>query len=490
MNSSLQPRLGANPAHHCSAANALPSQSFLCWLLMIALVCCAASTRAQTTAAVSPAASAGQAILLEVTGAIGPATTEYLVRGLEQAVGQDAAVVILRIDTPGGLVSSLRDINRHILASPIPVIAFVAPGGAQAASAGTYIVYASHLAAMAPATNLGAATPVQMGGAPSGEPPPPSPDPKVKQGEDESPVRRTDPRESKAENDAVAYIRSLAALQGRNADWAESAVREAASLPAQQAQEQGVVEILAQDVDELLQKAHGRTVNLQGKPVTLSTQDLTVTTVEPNWRARLLATITNPNLAYILLLLGIYGIIFELMSPGAIFPGSLGAVALITALFALNMLPINYAGIGLLILGIGMMVAEAFVSSFGILGIGGLLIFGVGSVFLFDTGIPGFSLSPTVIVVVSLASLGLMVLMATAAVRAHRRRVVSGDATLVDTVGKVLQWSGKRGLVQIHGETWQAVSEHPLSPSTAVRVIRRDGLVLTVAPQPDTTQGD
>lgn len=489
MNSSLQPRVGAH-SHPSPGlpSRALPLPYVFCWLLVIALACGLASARSQASEAPSPAASGRHAILLEVTGAIGPATTEYLERGLDQAAAEDAAVVILRVDTPGGLVSSLRDINRHILASRVPIIAFVAPGGAQAASAGTYIVYASHLAAMAPATNLGAATPVQMGGAPSDEPA--SPDPKAGQGKDEGTTRSTDPRDSKAENDAVAYIRSLAALQGRNADWAESAVREAASLPAQQALEQGVVEILAQDVDELLQKAHGRTVNLQGKPVTLSTQGLAVTTVEPNWRARLLATITNPNLAYILLLLGIYGIVFELMNPGAIFPGSLGAVALITALFALNMLPINYAGIGLLVLGIGMMIAEAFVSSFGILGIGGLLIFGVGSVFLFDTGIPGFALSPTVIVVAGLASLGLMALMATAAVRAHRRRVVSGDATLVDTIGRVIQWSGNRGLVQVHGETWQAVSEHALSPRTAVRVTRRDGLVLTVVPQPDTPQGD
>lgn len=488
MNSSLQPRLAADVVLHVGPGHALPLQSLFCWLLAIVLACCIAPAQAQATEAPAPATGARQAILLEITGAIGPATTEYLERGLEQATAQNAAVVILRIDTPGGLVSSLRDINRHILASAIPIIAFVAPGGAQAASAGTYIVYASHLAAMAPATNLGAATPVQMGGAPSGEPASPGTD--AGKGNDDSAAQRADPRDSKAENDAVAYIRSLADLQGRNADWAESAVREAASLPAQQALEQGVVEILAQDVGELLQKAHGRTVNLQGKSVTLATQDLAVTTVEPNWRSRLLATITNPNLAYILLLLGIYGIVFELMSPGAIFPGSLGAVALVTALFALNMLPINYAGIGLLVLGIGMMIAEAFVSSFGILGIGGLLIFGVGSVFLFDTGIPGFALSPTVIVVAGLASLGLMVLMATAAVRAHRRRVVSGDATLVDTVGKVLQWSGNRGLVQIHGETWQAVSEHPLSPRTSVRIIRRDGLVLTVVPQHDTTQGD
>lgn len=487
MNASLQPCPVATPALDAGTTRRLSLHALLCWLLAVVVACSMAPARAQATEAPPAVPEARSAVLLEITGAIGPATTQYLVRGLEQAVAQDAAVVILRIDTPGGLVSSLRDINRHILASAIPIIAFVAPGGAQAASAGTYIVYASHLAAMAPATNMGAATPVQMGGAPSGEPA--SPDPKTGKSDDGK-GRRADPRDSKAENDAVAYIRSLAALQGRNADWAESAVRDAASLPAQQALEQGVVEILAQDLDELLQKAHGRTVNLQGRPVTLSTQDLAVTTLEPNWRARLLATITNPNLAYILLLLGIYGIVFELMNPGAIFPGSLGAVALITALFALNMLPINYAGIGLLILGIGMMVAEAFVSSFGLLGIGGLLIFGVGSVFLFDSGIPGFSLSPAVIVVASLASLGLMALMAAAAVRAHRRRVVSGDATIVDARGKVLQWSGKRGLVQVHGETWQAVSEHTLSPQAAVRVTRREGLVLTVVPQHDATQGD
>lgn len=427
-------------------------------------------------------------VLLTVTGAIGPATTEYLVREMEKAAAEGMDFVVIRIDTPGGLVSSMRDINRAILASPVPILMYVAPSGAQAASAGTYMMYASHLTAMAPGTNLGAATPVQMGGSPG-----PSPtDSEDKDGEDNEGQRRersSDAMTNKAINDSVAYIRSLAAIHGRNADWAERAVRDAESLPAQSALEQNVVEILAQDINDLLEQAHGRVVKLAGNEVTLNTRGAELTAVEPDWRARFLSTITNPNLAYILLLLGIYGIIFELMNPGAIFPGTLGVTSLLIALLALNMLPINFAGVGLLLLGIGLMVAEAFVTSFGMLGIGGVIAFALGSVLLFDGSIPGFEISRPLIVATALISLVLLAVVLAAVVRAHRRQVVSGNATLIGQTARVQSWSNGQGVVHIHGEQWQARGDGLFEPGDAVQVLQREGLTLYVGPVTSSADG-
>ncbi|MBU4610896.1 nodulation protein NfeD [Achromobacter sp. GG226] len=443
------------------------------WLGLLVLLLVSGLARAQST----PDPAAPIAIQLELTGAIGPAATEYVERGLAQAAEADAPFVILRIDTPGGLVSSMRDINRAILGAPMPVIGYVAPGGAQAASAGAFILYATHLAAMAPGTNVGAATPVSMGGAPE--------EPAPKPGEGEEPARTppvSDASHDKAVNDAVAYLRSLADLHGRNADWAESAVRDAASLPSAEALSQGVVEIVATDTASLLKQADGRTVRLGEREVTLQTAGVTVEVHAPDWRTRLLAAVTNPNLAYILLLIGIYGIIFEVMSPGAIFPGVLGGVALLTALFALNMLPITFAGAGLLLLGVALMVAEAFTATFGLLGVAGLAVFAVGSVLLFDGDIAGFTLATPVIVLASLASLVLLAVVLAAVMRAHRRRVVTGDEALLQDTGEVLRWSGLHGQVHAQGETWQARAAGPLAVGQRVRITARDGLTIVVEP--------
>jgi membrane-bound serine protease (ClpP class) len=417
-------------------------------------------------------------LVLEIQGAIGPATSEYLRQASEVAAARNAALIVLRMDTPGGLASSMHDIIRDILASPVPVVTYVAPSGARAASAGTYILYASQLAAMAPGTNLGAATPVQIGGgSPFGDSP--DKEDKGKNGEAQPPA---DASMRKAVNDAVAYIRSLAELHGRNADWAEQAVREAASLPASAALKQGVIEIIASDLPDLLVQADGRSVRLGNGTVTLHTKGLDTVSMQIDWRVRLLGVISDPNIAYILLLIGFYGIIFEFFSPGMVAPGVIGVIALTVGLFALNLLPLNYAGVGLLLIGIALMVAEAFAPSFGALGIGGAVAFALGSLFMFDKA-PGFELSLPLVLTASAASAALLAVMLAAAMRAHRRKVVSGEAAMIGSAGEVLTWSETHGEVHVHGEHWRARSAGLLKPGQRVRVIGRDGLTLTVEPE-------
>jgi membrane-bound serine protease (ClpP class) len=417
-----------------------------------------------------------EAVLLDVSDAIGPATTEYLRHGFKAAADRDARLVILRMDTPGGLDTATREIVRDILASPIPVVTYVSPSGARAASAGTYILYASHLAAMSPGTNLGAATPVQIGGgwAPGGG----SDRPK-----DDDKKATADPMANKVINDAAAYIRGLADLHGRNAEWAEAAVRDAASLSAREALEKGVIEIVASDMDEVLRQAHGRSVRLLQEKMQLDTGGLAVVPIEPNWRTRLLAVITNPNIAFILMMVGIYGIIFEFMNPGTIFSGAIGAICLMIGLFALNLLPVNYAGIGLIGLGIALLFAEAFTPTHGVLGVSGTVAFALGAIFLFEGDIPGFTLSPAVIVAATGVGAGLALLAGAAAVRSHGRPVVTGNATLIGRSGEVLNWSAAQGEVHIHGERWRARALAPLAPGQRVRVVGREGLTLVVEPE-------
>lgn len=409
-------------------------------------------------------------LVLRIDGPIGPATEGYILAGLDRAAATPASLVLIEMDTPGGLDGAMRAIVKAILASPVPVAGYVTPSGARAASAGTYILYAAHVAAMAPGTNLGAATPVTIGG-----------------GEDEDASSGVGMRQ-KIVNDAVAYIRGLAELRERSADWAEQAVREAASLSATDALRLDVIDLLAADRAALLAALDGRTVEVAGREATLRTMPAAVEVVEPTWRTRLLATITNPTVAYILLLLGIYGIVFELYAPGLVGPGLFGAIALFLALYAFQLLPVDHAGLVLLLFGLALIVAEAFVPSFGALGIAGIVAFVTGSIMLLDTDVPGFALPWELVASVAGFTAMTLLVAALAVARSRRRAPVSGASGLLRARGEVVTWQGTRGTVRVEGELWEAHGPGGLRPGEAVQVRARHGLVLEVGRELEETR--
>ena len=427
-------------------------------------------------------AAPGSVWVLGIDDAIGPASADYLIRNLEQAKAQGAQLVVLRLDTPGGLDSAMRLMIKAILASPVPVVSYVAPSGARAASAGTYILYASHVAAMAPGTNLGAATPVQMGGLP-GAPK----DDKAKPSDAEQTLAR------KQVNDATAYIRGLAQLRGRNADWAEQAVREAVSLPASEALRLNVIDQVANDLPALLRQIDGKTLIAGGQPQRLQTRDAAVIEHPPDWRTRLLAVITNPSVALILIMIGVYGLLFEFMNPGSALGGVVGGICLLLALYALQLLPVSFAGVALILLGIAFMVAEAFLPSFGVVGFGGIVAFIAGAVILIDTDAPGFGIPLVLIGTLAVLSALLIGGVAGMALKARRQALVSGDAGLVGslvTVTQVMADNPFCGSVQAQGEQWQVQCTTPLQAGQNVRVTARHGLMLEVSAAAPAAQGD
>jgi membrane-bound serine protease (ClpP class) len=356
----------------------------------------------------------------EIDGAIGPPIADYIVRELGAARPGEVRLIILRMNTPGGLDTSMRQIISAILASPVPVATYVAPNGARAASAGTYIAYASAIAAMAPSTNIGAATPVQFGGNPLL--PSDQKQQKEQKQQEDKPGEPADTETRKVVNDAVAYIRSLAALNGRNGDWAVEAVRSAASLPASEALSLYVIDMIADDVPDLLRKIDGRTVTVAGKPQRLATANLEVVNVPPDWRTELLMLVTNPNVAFILMLIGVYGMILEFFNPGAVAPGLIGAISLLVALYALAFIPINYAGAALVLLGVALMVAEAHIGAFGALGVGGIAAFVIGALMMFPAHVPGFTLSGGVVAGAAIGSAALLLVVLTALLRSRSGR--------------------------------------------------------------------
>lgn len=416
-------------------------------------------------------------VAAELRGPIGVATPLQLGSAINRARAEDAGLLVIQLDTPGGLVSATRDVIQAILASPVPIVVYVAPPGARAASAGTYITIAAHVAAMAPGTHIGAATPILLGG-------PPAP---LRRGTEQRDASEgtTSPEERKALNDAVAYLRTLAQLRGRNAEWSVQAVREGATLTAAEAKREHVVDILAPDMPSLLAQLDGRSVTVDGVERRLATTGAVVIELHPDWRVRLIAVLTDPNVAFLLMMLGVYGILFELWSPGAVAPGVFGAICLLLGLAALSVLPVNFAGLGLLLLGIALMVAEAFAPGFGVLGIGGLLAFVAGALFLFDPSGADFDIAVAwpVIAGAAVTSLGLFAFGLGFAMRVRRRAPATGSEAMIGAVGHVIDWRGAEGTLRIRGEVWEARGERSFAAGDRARVTRRDGLILHIEPE-------
>jgi membrane-bound serine protease (ClpP class) len=467
-----------------------PLPSWFRWLTTGAGILLLAAMTATARSPAQETTDPRQALVITIDGAIGPVIADHLAEQLVEIDPAATGLVILRMDTPGGLDTAMRKIIRAELASPVPVAVYVAPAGARAASAGTYILYAASVAAMAPGTNLGAATPITIGGMPDfpeggrDEKEPGTSkqdeDKEAKPADPAAPLDTSTPEKRKLVNDAAAYIRGLAQMHGRNADWAEQAVRGAASLPADEALKLNVIDVVAGTLPELLRKIDSRDVLVNGEKRKLVTAGLELVESEIDWRTRLLMVITDPTVAYLLMLVGIYGLIFEFANPGTYAPGVIGGISLLLALFAFSVLPVDYVGLALILLGIALMVAEAFAPSFGVLGLGGITAFAIGSVILFKAGMPGYGVPIAVLVAGSAVTGGLLVLVLAMLVRSRRHAVITGKEGLIGSVGEVVEWNGHDGRVRVLGEVWLARAGELLRPGDPIEVRSREGLLLTV----------
>lgn len=458
MDGAAQPRAGCRRGDPWMVPPLVPVQRYRQMLLVMVLLLLSAGP-----ASAQPDRTG---LLLTIRGGIGPGLAEYIVDGLDQAVARDAALVVIRLDTPGGLDAATRRIAQAMLASPVPVAVWVAPRGARAASAGLFILSAAQVAAMAPGTATGAATPVRLGGGGDAD----------------------DAMTAKVTNDAVAYVRGLADYHGRNPDWVEQAVRHAASVPAPEALRLGVIDLMTPDLPALLSAMQGREVRLPSGMAVLDTEGLRVERFDPDWRHRLLAFVSDPNIAFLLLMVGVYGLILEFASPGIGLGGVMGGIALVLGLFAVNLLPVDVAGLLLMGLGVAMLVAEAFIPSFGVLGLGGLVAVILGGVIAFDFEAPGFELSPWVVAASALIGALLLVVTLRAAWQARKWPVVTGGQGMIGARGRVMAWQDGAGAVLVHGERWAAESTAALKPGQPVRVLSRRGLRLEVAADPTTDE--
>ena len=436
----------------------------------------------------------GQVIVITINGPIGPATSDYVLNGLDEAIKTSAELVLLKMDTPGGLDTAMRDIIQGIISSPIPIVTFVSPSGARAASAGTYILYASHIAAMAPATTLGAATPVEIGGMPKLPGAPQTSDEKTMEDNEEIEQPTYDKyvpnaMQNKIINDAAAYIRSLAQLRGRNEKWAEKAVRSASSLSAEEAINNNVIDLIANNIEDLLTKLNNYSVKILGAEHKLLTAATTsINYYEPDWRNKLLSVITDPNILPILMTLGMFGLIYEMLNPGFVLPGVLGGICILLALYAAQVLPINYAGLALILLGILFMIGEAFVPSFGALGIGGVIAFVIGSIILIDTDYEGYGISIPFISTFAAANALFFFTMLSMVLKARHKPIVSGREELIGSAGEVIESVENYGRVRVHSENWQAKSNSTIAPGQKIRVTGIEGLTLIVEPENYTSE--
>lgn len=461
-----------------------------CYIALSFLLLCFSAQQLHSAETNSPK----RAMQLTLDGSVNPAIAHFLVENIEEAAEQDYQLIIIKMNTPGGLDLAMRDIIRAILSSPVPVATYVYPPGSRAASAGTYILYASHVSAMAPATNLGAATPVSIGGMPSPDQKD-SPDKEKTESEDKDESEQASPAKSspggqsamekKVINDAEAYLRSLADYHDRNIDWVRNAVREGESLSSKEALEIGVIDLIAENPQQLLSMIHQKSVRLPDGQAQIDTQGMVIVEIETDWKTRLLSIISDPNIAYILLIVGIYGLIFEGYNPGTFIPGVIGAISLLLAFYALQIMPVNYVAAGLLVLGIALLVVEAFAPSFGILGVGGIIAFVLGSFLLFNEPETGMAIAMPILIFVTIVSVIMLSFVLSLAIRARNRPIVTGTEEMLSEVGVVEHDFNDKGWIKIHGEIWKARSTQPLKAGQKVKVVAVNDLDLDVIPVVD-----